>query len=226
MNPVMMKESRKLVIGCSTKMLQTRNTQTFLLFFRQSMRKVHIHSFMYSFSQAVIYFAYAGCFMFGAYLIEKNKLNYVDMFKQVSFFPWCPVTLTFFPWCPVAICMEENQKTALSNRPALRTLRMDVFTSEYLICSTRFCWVVPFHESTIYTMYFRVFAAIAFGSKGIGETSSFAPDFGKAKSSAVRIFKLLDTEPSIDSNCEKGDTPVSVCRKELIEFTVQEFTGL
>ena len=50
--------------------------------------------------------------------------------------------------------------------------------------------------------------AIIFGAMGVGQASSFAPDYGKAKISAARIFALFDREPALDSNPD-GEKPVS-----------------
>ena len=58
---------------------------------------------------------------------------------------------------------------------------------------------------------FRVFSAIVFGAMSIGEASHFAPDYGKGKAAAGRLFALLDREPEIDSFSEEGEKPVSVC---------------
>lgn len=49
-----------------------------------------------------------------------------------------------------------------------------------------------------------MFAAIS-----VGQSNSFAPDFGKAKASAYRIFQLLDRKPAIDIYSEEGDTLVN-----------------
>lgn len=38
-----------------------------------------------------------------------------------------------------------------------------------------------------------------------GQASSFAPDYGKAKQAAARLFALHDREPSIDSGSEDGE---------------------
>jgi len=43
----------------------------------------------------------------------------------------------------------------------------------------------------------------------IGQASQFAPDYGKAKVAASKIFALLDKEPEIDSYCTDGEKPVS-----------------
>ena len=42
----------------------------------------------------------------------------------------------------------------------------------------------------------------------MGQASHFAPDYGKAKTSANRIFFLLDREPEIDAMSEDGHNPV------------------
>ena len=57
--------------------------------------------------------------------------------------------------------------------------------------------------------YFRVFFAIVMSAMGAGQASAFAPDYGKGKSAAARILALFDSEPSINTFSEKGDTIVS-----------------
>uniref|UniRef100_H2YAP8 Uncharacterized protein n=1 Tax=Ciona savignyi TaxID=51511 RepID=H2YAP8_CIOSA len=52
---------------------------------------------------------------------------------------------------------------------------------------------------------FRVFSAIVFGGTALGRASNYAPDYAKAKTSAARIFKLLDRTPPIDSYSKEGD---------------------
>jgi hypothetical protein len=53
-----------------------------------------------------------------------------------------------------------------------------------------------------------VFAAIIFGAMSIGQASQFAPDYGKAKLAAARIFNLIDQQPAIDSYSPDGIQPV------------------
>ena len=48
----------------------------------------------------------------------------------------------------------------------------------------------------------------------IGETSHFAPDYGKAKSAANRLFFLLDRIPAIDNFSTEGKKPVSAAQAE------------
>ncbi|PIO38048.1 hypothetical protein AB205_0072970, partial [Aquarana catesbeiana] len=52
---------------------------------------------------------------------------------------------------------------------------------------------------------FIVFSTIIFAAMNVGQTSSLAPDMGKAKVSSQRIMKLLDRQPAIDSYSEDGE---------------------
>ena len=45
------------------------------------MRKAHGIGLTFSVSQASIFFAYSGIFYLGAYLVENDGLDFVDMFK-------------------------------------------------------------------------------------------------------------------------------------------------
>ncbi|XP_044860079.1 ATP-dependent translocase ABCB1-like [Mauremys mutica] len=58
-----------------------------------------------------------------------------------------------------------------------------------------------------YTNFENVFIAffsVLYGVINVGLSTSLAPDFGKAKVSAQRIFQLLDRKPLIDSYSEEG----------------------
>ncbi|XP_038244655.1 ATP-dependent translocase ABCB1-like isoform X2 [Dermochelys coriacea] len=48
------------------------------------------------------------------------------------------------------------------------------------------------------------FSSVLFAALNVGQSISLAPDFGKAKVSAQRIFQLLDQKPLIDSYSEEG----------------------
>ena len=64
----------------------------------------------------------------------------------------------------------------------------------------------------------RVISAIIFSAMSVGQASSFAPDYGKAKLSAAKIFALLDRTPAIDSSDIGGEMPV--CRFQNIRYTL------
>ncbi|KAK1406637.1 hypothetical protein QVD17_42119 [Tagetes erecta] len=57
---------------------------------------------------------------------------------------------------------------------------------------------------------FRVFFALTMAALAVTESSSFAPDANKAKSSAVSVFALLDRKSKIDPSDESGLTLDSV----------------
>ncbi len=61
-----------------------------------------------------------------------------------------------------------------------------------------------------YQDIFRVFIAIIFGAVAVGQASAFAPNYGKAKLSANRIFAILDRKPEIDNYSEEGEKMVSI----------------
>ncbi len=63
------------------------------------------------------------------------------------------------------------------------------------------------HED--FTDIFVALMAIVFGTFDIGQSSSYAPNYAKAKQSANRIYALLDREPEIDGYSEDGLKPVS-----------------
>uniref|UniRef100_A0A803XPJ8 ABC-type xenobiotic transporter n=1 Tax=Meleagris gallopavo TaxID=9103 RepID=A0A803XPJ8_MELGA len=52
---------------------------------------------------------------------------------------------------------------------------------------------------------FIVFSSVIFAAMNVGQSASLAPDYGKAKVSAQRIFHLLDRKPQIDSYSEEGE---------------------
>lgn len=116
--------------------------------YRQNLVKSHVYGITFSFTQSLIFFAYAAIFTFGAFLIKKEITTYENMFK--------------------------------------------------------------------------VFSAIIFGAMAVGQASQFAPDYGKAKSSAARIFNLLDKKPLIDSYSPDGEQPAEV--KGVVEFRDVHFS--
>ncbi|XP_071324542.1 ATP-dependent translocase ABCB1 [Trachinotus anak] len=52
--------------------------------YKNSQKKAHVYGLTFSFSQAMIYFAYAGCFRFGAWLIKEGRMDVEGVFLVIS----------------------------------------------------------------------------------------------------------------------------------------------
>uniref|UniRef100_UPI00358EA8DA ATP-dependent translocase ABCB1-like isoform X2 n=1 Tax=Myxine glutinosa TaxID=7769 RepID=UPI00358EA8DA len=76
-------------------------------------------------------------------------------------------------------------------------------------------WLIA-NGHTTFENFFIVFAALIFSAMMVGQNSSMVPDYAKAKESAGRILKLMQTVPSIDSSSTAGQTPTE-CHGE-VEF--------
>ena len=58
---------------------------------------------------------------------------------------------------------------------------------------------------------------VLFGAMSIGQALSYAPDYGKAKISASRLFALLKRQPKIDNNSNDGILPVSGLKEKVMK---------
>ncbi|NXJ75962.1 MDR1 protein, partial [Trogon melanurus] len=65
-------------------------------------------------------------------------------------------------------------------------------------------WLIA-HGLTNFENMFIVFSSVIFAAMNVGQSASLAPDYGKAKMSAQRIFQLLDRKPPTDTYSEEGE---------------------
>ncbi|XP_071416994.1 ATP-binding cassette sub-family B member 5 isoform X4 [Pithys albifrons albifrons] len=80
-------------------------------------------------------------------------------------------------------------------------------SANYLINAAVFrfgAWLIA-NCLTNFENVFIVFSSVIFAAMNVGQSASLAPDYGKAKMSAQRIFQLLDRKPLIDSYSEEGE---------------------
>ncbi|NXM71059.1 MDR1 protein, partial [Serilophus lunatus] len=80
-------------------------------------------------------------------------------------------------------------------------------SAEYLVNAAVFrfgAWLIA-NCLTNFENVFIVFSSVLFSAMNVGQSASLAPDYGKAKLSAQKIFQLLGRKPLIDSYSEEGE---------------------
>ncbi|OWK64235.1 Multidrug resistance protein 1 [Lonchura striata] len=106
-----------------------------------------------------------------------------------------------------AACLNHTYRKSLRKAPFYGFTYGIAQCSEYFINAAVFrfgAWLIVNCLSNFENV-FIVFSSVIFAAMNVGQSSSMAPDYGKARTSAQRIFHLLDRKPVIDSYSEQGE---------------------
>uniref|UniRef100_A0A663MRC3 ABC-type xenobiotic transporter n=1 Tax=Athene cunicularia TaxID=194338 RepID=A0A663MRC3_ATHCN len=104
--------------------------------------------------------------------------------------------------------LEEAGRISTESVENIRTVasltREEAFYERYVTNLRKHHIVLPETNDAL-SFAFRVFSSVIFAAINVGQSASLAPDYGKARMSAQRIFQLLDRKPLIDSYSEEGE---------------------
>ncbi|XP_056090402.1 ATP-dependent translocase ABCB1 [Rhinichthys klamathensis goyatoka] len=120
--------------------------------------------------------------------------------------------------------LQEPYRSSLCKAPIYGVTFAIAQAIPYLVNAAIFrfgAWLIA-RCYTEYENVFLVFSVIVFAAMNIGQSSSFAPDFAKAKAAAGRILLLLDKKPAIDIYDESGDRPTNFSGH--VEFREVQFS--
>ncbi|XP_041274196.1 ATP-binding cassette sub-family B member 5 isoform X3 [Onychostruthus taczanowskii] len=104
-------------------------------------------------------------------------------------------------------CLNDTYRKSMRKAPFYGFTYGIAQCSEYFINAAVFrfgAWLIA-NDLTNFENVFIVFSSVIFAAMNVGQSSSMAPDYGKARMSAQRIFQLLDRKPLIDSYSEQGE---------------------
>uniref|UniRef100_H0YWS9 ATP-binding cassette sub-family B member 5 n=1 Tax=Taeniopygia guttata TaxID=59729 RepID=H0YWS9_TAEGU len=103
-----------------------------------------------------------------------------------------------------AACLNHTYRKSLRKAPFYGFTYGIAQCSEYFINAAVFrfgAWLIV----NCLSNFENVFISVIFAAMNVGQSSSMAPDYSKARISAQRIFHLLDRKPLIDSYSEQGE---------------------
>ncbi|XP_062979735.1 ATP-dependent translocase ABCB1-like isoform X1 [Elgaria multicarinata webbii] len=105
------------------------------------------------------------------------------------------------------ISLEAPYRDSLKKAPIKGLTYGIAQSSNFFINAAVFrfgAWLIA-HCFINFEQLYITFTVVIFAAMTVGQANSLAPDFGKSKVSAQRIFLLLDRKPPIDSYSEEGE---------------------
>uniref|UniRef100_A0A663MRJ6 ABC-type xenobiotic transporter n=1 Tax=Athene cunicularia TaxID=194338 RepID=A0A663MRJ6_ATHCN len=120
-----------------------------------------------------------------------------------------PPILTTGLWCEITFkdIIVAILQDSLSKAPFYGFTYGVAQCANYFVNAAVFrfgAWLIA-HCLSNFENVFIVFSSVIFAAINVGQSASLAPDYGKARMSAQRIFQLLDRKPLIDSYSEEGE---------------------
>ncbi|KAM8735723.1 ATP-dependent translocase ABCB1 [Acanthopagrus schlegelii] len=110
--------------------------------YKNSQKKAHVYGFTYSFSQAMIYFTYAACFRFGAWLIHEGRMDMEGVFLVISAVLYGAMALgeanSFAPNYAKAKLSAAHLMMLINSEPAIDNLSHEGETPETFDGNVRF----------------------------------------------------------------------------------------
>ncbi|KAM9852100.1 ATP-dependent translocase ABCB1 [Aulostomus maculatus] len=110
--------------------------------YKNSQKKAHVYGLTFSFSQAMIYFAYAGCFRFGAWLINERRIDVEGVFLVISAVLYGAMAVgeanSFTPNYAKAKISASHLITLMNREPAIDNLSQEGETLDRFDGNVRF----------------------------------------------------------------------------------------
>ncbi|OWF55459.1 Multidrug resistance protein 1 [Mizuhopecten yessoensis] len=171
--------------------------------YREAIRKCHLTGLAFSISQAMLYFAYAAAFYFGAYLIRENEMEFGDVFRVFSAVVFGGMALgqasSFAPDASKAKVAAAHIFALLDRVPSIDT-ESDAgskpvnFTSKISFGNTKFCYPSRPNVQVLQGLNLEISS---------GETLALVGASGCGKSTTVQLIERFydpeDGEVKLDS---------------------------
>ncbi|CAJ1062228.1 ATP-binding cassette%2C sub-family B (MDR/TAP), member 4 [Xyrichtys novacula] len=113
--------------------------------YKAAQKKAHVYGLTYSFSQAMIYFTYAGCFRFGAWLIKAGRMDVEGVFLVISAVLFGAMAVgeanTFAPNYAKAKISAAHLVYLINREPAIDNLSEEGDSPEHFDGNVRFDYV-------------------------------------------------------------------------------------